>query len=205
MDNSKKNEKKENDITIHFIETHDERRNFTFSFFQKTNHKIYDWKIIKENKYNYFDSLSYISKVYRFKMLFFKDSLEVLIKLSENIGDIKNVMRAATIYDKDDKKRLEDLKEELTIKGYRIFTEKQLGSRYWGSGDKLKEDLKAGKIVEAIDICDMASQRNVKTEYRWLNGKVASSSPAEPSYMVARLCGRSANIENNAQRKSDEI
>lgn len=106
-----------------------------------------------------------------------------------------------TIYNKDDKKRLEDLKEKLAIRGYRIFTEKQLGSRYWGSGDKLKEDLKAGKIVEAIDICDMASQQNVKTEYHWLNGKVASSSPAEPSNMVARLCERSANIENNAQRK----
>lgn len=110
-------------------------------------------------------------------------------------------MEGWIIYDNDSKKRLEDLKEKLTIKGYRIFTEKQLGSRYWGSGDKLKEDLKAGKIVEAIDICNMAGQHSVKMEYRWLNGKVASSSPAEPSNMVARLCERSANIENNAQRK----
>lgn len=106
-----------------------------------------------------------------------------------------------TIYNKDDKKRFDVLKEKLTIKGYRIFTEKQLGSRYWGSGDRLKEDLKAGRIVETIDICNMAAQRKVETEYHILNGKVASSSPAQPTNMVARLCERSASIESNAQKK----
>ena len=74
MDNPKKNDKKENDFfTIHFIETHDERRNFDFSLALKTKDKIYEREIIKENKYNCFDSLSYVSSVCRFKVLIFKE------------------------------------------------------------------------------------------------------------------------------------
>ena len=47
----------------------------------------------------------------------------------------------------------------------------------------------------------MAAQRRVKTEYRYLKSKVASSSLVEPSNMVARLCERAASIEKNAMSK----
>ena len=84
-------EKKENELfTIHFIEAHDERRQFNFTASLRTKDKIYEREKINENRFKYFDSLSYVSCVYRFKILFIKN-FEVLIQLHENKDNIKNV------------------------------------------------------------------------------------------------------------------
>ena len=77
MDNPKINE---NDFFIHFIESHDERRNFKISL--KSKDKTNELELLKEDKFNSLDS-SYISRVYRFKEIINKNNYDNLIQLQE--------------------------------------------------------------------------------------------------------------------------
>ena len=86
MDN-KKEEKKEKDFYyIHFIETHDSNRNFKLVLSSKTKEKLPDCELILEDKDKH-SNYTYISKVYRFKVLSSK-SFEISIQLQENDGNI---------------------------------------------------------------------------------------------------------------------
>ena len=75
MDNPKINE---NDFFIHFIESHDERRNFEISL--KSKDKTNELELLKEDKFNSLDS-PYISSVYRFKVILVKNSYDNSIQL----------------------------------------------------------------------------------------------------------------------------
>lgn len=115
-------------------------------------------------------------------------------------GDV--AIRAGSVWGAEDTKRLNDLKESMASRGWRVFTEKELPNRLWGSEADRKKALETGEAVEVIELDEMARQhmRPQIVCYR-MASKVATSSPADPHFMVARLCERSASIENNARKQ----
>ena len=115
-------------------------------------------------------------------------------------GDM--VLIEGDLWNDDDKKRMAELKEKLTLQGYRIFNERQLPRSCWQGNNELKTLLETGKVIECIPLRSMALQRKLDIEYRYLASEVASTSVTNDShFMVARLCERSASIEANANKK----
>ena len=85
MNNPKINE---NDFFIYFIESHDERRNFEISL--KSKDKTNELELLKGDKFNSLDS-SYISNVYRFKVILVKNSYDNSIQLHEKKYDNEKI------------------------------------------------------------------------------------------------------------------
>lgn len=102
-------------------------------------------------------------------------------------------------YGENEKLRLARLKEKVKEAGYRVFGGKEL-TRYYGPPDAL---LKKGELVAGIDLYGMACWNLVKVAYyRPLVGReAADAADSEKHYMVARLCEKSAAIEDKARRK----
>ena len=86
MDNPKNEEisYKDNYI-IHFIVTHDMRRNFNTIIYTKYKDKndIIEYKLLFQHKFNY-NNAFYISKIYSFKIPISKNNYDIYIRLYEN-------------------------------------------------------------------------------------------------------------------------
>lgn len=115
-------------------------------------------------------------------------------------GDV--ALRAGVVYGNGTIKRMNDLKEKMASYGYRVFTEKELPNRVWGSEAYRKKALETGAAVEVIELDEMAGQyRRLEIACYHLRTKVATSSPADSHFMVSRLCERAASIENDAKKQ----
>lgn len=115
-------------------------------------------------------------------------------------GDV--AIRAGSVYGSEDKERLESLKEKMAQYGYRVFTEKELPQRVWDSEDNRKKALETGAAVEVIELDQMARQyRQPELVCYRLKSSVATSSPSDPHFLVARLCERSAAIKSKAEKE----
>ena len=119
---------------------------------------------------------------------------------SINPGDVV-LTNAGYIMGDEEKKRLQYFTEKYGLMGYRVFTEKELPNRYYSGSSTLKEDLKKGKVVECIELADMAKRHDISIAYRYIPADKATSSPVDPNFRVSQLLERSAAVEKNAQKK----